>query len=141
LIHLAALQAGASHAQPLPETRGRSARLRVSAVVKLSSDEFDAASIPSKQNPNAPNFLGLVDPWVVAQYRLAAQMFGLDQQAEVYKQIVRHVTEQLDFLPMLINADITLVKPTLCNFKKWPTYGAYVWNIADWYLAGGTTCP
>jgi ABC-type transport system substrate-binding protein len=72
----------------------------------------------------------------VAQYRLAAQTFGLDQQAEVYKQIVRHVTEQLDFLPMLINADITLVKPTLCNFKKWPTYGAYVWNMADW-LPGG----
>jgi hypothetical protein len=33
---LATLQAGARHAQPLPEARGRSTRLRVYAVVKLS---------------------------------------------------------------------------------------------------------
>jgi ABC-type transport system substrate-binding protein len=102
---------------------------------------FDRASIPSKQNPNGRNALGLIDPWVVAQYQLAIQTVDGAQRAEVYKGIARHVTEQVDFLPLLVIADIVLVKPTLCNFKKWPMYGGYLWNLADWYLAGGSACP
>ncbi|HEX6800700.1 MAG TPA: ABC transporter substrate-binding protein [Ktedonobacterales bacterium] len=99
------------------------------------------AYIPSAQNPSLPNFLGLIDPWVVAQDRLGTQTVDEAQRREVYKEMVHHVTEQLDYLPLLINADITLVKPTLCNFKEWPEYGAYVWNMADWYLTQGSTCP
>jgi hypothetical protein len=32
-------------------------------------------------------------------------------------------------------ADVTLTKPTLCNFKKWPNFELNTWNIADWYVA------
>ena len=110
-------------------------------VDNLGGSAWDSASIPSKQNPNGANFLGLIDPWVVAQDRLGTQTVDGAQRAEVYKEIARHVTEQLDFLPLLINADVALVKPALCNFKKWPEFGAYVWNMADWYLAPGATCP
>ena len=110
-------------------------------VDNLSGWTWDSAYIPSAQNPSLPNFLGLIDPWVVAQDRLGAHAVDEAQRREVYKEIVRHATEQLDYLPLLINADITLVKPTLCNFKEWPEYGAYVWNVADWYLPRGSACP
>jgi len=31
------------------------------------------------------------------------------------------------------------VKPTLCNFKKWPEEGQTPWNMADWFVA--PSCP
>jgi ABC-type transport system substrate-binding protein/class 3 adenylate cyclase len=92
---------------------------------------WNSADIPSAKNPDGENFLGLIDPWIVAQDKRAAQTMDTGQRAEVYKGMVSHATEQIDYLPMLINADVALVKPTLCNFKKWPSYGAYLWNIAD----------
>jgi hypothetical protein len=73
---------------------------------------------------------------------LGAQTVDAAQRAGViYNEMVRHVTEQLDYLPQLINADIAPVKPTLCNIKKWPEFGASVWNVAARYLARGPTCP
>jgi ABC-type transport system substrate-binding protein len=104
-------------------------------VENLGGWAWNSAGIPSAQNPNGINFLGLIDTWVVAQDRLGMQTVDEAQRAEVYKGIVHHVTEQIDYLPLLINADITLVKPTLCNFKKWPDLGFYLWNMADWYKA------
>jgi ABC-type transport system substrate-binding protein len=78
----------------------------------------------------------------VAQDKRATQTPDPAQRAAVYKGIVRHVTEQADYLPLLISADIALVSPTLCNYKKWPSLGFYLWNIADWYLAPGWQgCP
>lgn len=105
----------------------------------LGGWSWNAANIPSAQNPNGINFLGLIDPWVVAQDRLGTETVDGDQRAAVYKGIVRHVAEQADYMPVLILADITLVKPTLCNYKKWPDLGFYLWNMADWYVA--PRCP
>lgn len=100
---------------------------------------FDAASIPSAQNPNGINLLGLIDPWVVAQDRLGRQTVDGGQRATVYKGMARHVTGQFDLLPLLIIADVALVRPTLCNVKKWPEFSFYLWNMADWYVA--PKCP
>jgi ABC-type transport system substrate-binding protein/class 3 adenylate cyclase len=102
---------------------------------------WDSASIPSPENPDGNNIFGLTDPWVVTQGQLAARTGNEAQRAVVYKDIARHVAEQLDFLPVLIVADIALVQPTLCNYKKWPSGGGYLWNLADWYLARGPSCP
>jgi ABC-type transport system substrate-binding protein len=103
------------------------------------SEGWDGASIPSPQNPNGQNIFGLIDPWVLAENRLGTQTVNDDPRAQVYSDLARHVAQQFDFLPLLINADTTLVKPTLCNYKKWPAYGAYLWNMADWYVA--PSCP
>lgn len=105
----------------------------------LGGSAWNSADIPSEKNPNGINFLGLIDPWVVAQDRLATRTVDGAQRAVVYKGMVRHVTEQVDYLPLFIAADIALVKPTLCNFKKWPALGFYLWNMADWYVA--PSCP
>jgi hypothetical protein len=35
-------------------------------------------------------------------------------------------------------ADVALVKPTLCNWKESPVAGGF-WNSADWYIA--SSCP
>jgi hypothetical protein len=51
------------------------------------------------------------------------------------------VAQQIYVEPVLILGDVTLVKPTLCNFKKFPEFGFNTWNIADWYLARGSSCP
>jgi hypothetical protein len=38
-----------------------------------------------------------------------------------------------------VGADVALVKPTLCNFKQWPSSINDAWNGADWYVA--PSCP
>ena len=100
---------------------------------------WDSASIPSAQNPNGANWLGLIDPSVITRDQLGSQAVDGEQRAEVYRQLARHVTQQVDFVPVLIAPDVALVKPTLCNFKKWPYVDLNLWNMADWYVA--PTCP
>jgi hypothetical protein len=34
-----------------------------------------------------------------------------------------------------MESDVTLTKPTLCNFKKSTTILGDMWNMADWYVA------
>jgi ABC-type transport system substrate-binding protein/class 3 adenylate cyclase len=100
---------------------------------------WDSASIPSVQNPSGSNILGTIDPWVLARDQLGTREVDDAQRAEIYLDLARHVAQQFDYLPLLVDADTVLVKPTLCNFKQWPADGAYLWNLADWYLA--SSCP
>jgi ABC-type oligopeptide transport system substrate-binding subunit len=97
--------------------------------------------IPSAQNPYGGNFEGVVDPQVAARDRLGSQTLDADQRAAVYRDLQRDIARQFYFEPVYIDADVTLAKPTLCNFKKWPAPGLNTWNMADWYLARGPTCP
>jgi ABC-type transport system substrate-binding protein len=99
---------------------------------------WDAADIPSAQNPNLGNTLGLIDPYVVARDQLGSRIQDGGQRAEVYKQLQRYMSEQFDFLPILLLSDVTLTKTTLCNFKK-SIASNNTWNIADWYVA--PSCP
>jgi ABC-type transport system substrate-binding protein/class 3 adenylate cyclase len=88
---------------------------------------------------NADGWLGLVDPYVVARDQFGSQVLDAQQRAKVYQALQRYVSGLLDIVPVYVTADITLVKPTLCNFKKWPQAGFNLWNLADWYVA--PSCP
>jgi ABC-type transport system substrate-binding protein len=99
----------------------------------------DAADIPSAQNPNGSNVLGIIDPYIVSQDVRAEATQDPKQAAEIHKQRLRYIAQQFYVEPVLILADVALVKPTLCNFKKFPEFGFNTWNIADWYVA--STCP
>jgi hypothetical protein len=81
-----------------------------------------------------------IDPYVIARDRLGSQTPNDDERAAVYKDLQRYVAKQFDFQPMFLQADVTLTKTTLCNFKKWPQQGSNLWNIADWYLSA-SGCP
>jgi ABC-type transport system substrate-binding protein len=102
---------------------------------------WTSASIPSTQNADGAqgNLLGLIDPWVLTEDQLGSQTLDADSRAQVYQELQRHVVQQIDFVPWLLQADTALVQPTLCNFKKWPESGSNLWNIADWYVA--PSCP
>jgi ABC-type transport system substrate-binding protein len=99
---------------------------------------WDAADIPSAQNPNGSNIYGLIDPYVVARDQLGSHIQDGGQRAEVYEQLQRYVSEQFDFQPILLLSDVTLTKTTLCNFKK-SSVSNNTWNMADWYVA--PSCP
>jgi ABC-type transport system substrate-binding protein len=105
----------------------------------LPSGPMDTADIPSVQNPFGQNYLGIVDPWVVQQEQLGSETFDGDQRALVYRGVKRHIAQAFYAEPVFITADVGLVKPTLCNFKKWPGAGLNTWNMADWYVA--PSCP
>jgi ABC-type transport system substrate-binding protein len=101
----------------------------------------DAADIPSAQNPGALNFLGILDPWVVQQEQLGEETPDAAQSASVYRDLQRHVAQQLYEEPVFIVADVTLARPTLCNFKKSLAgiIDENTWNMADWFVA--PSCP
>jgi hypothetical protein len=40
---------------------------------------------------------------------------------------------------VFIEANVELVKPTLCNFKAFPQFTGNLWNMADWYVS--PSCP
>jgi ABC-type transport system substrate-binding protein len=100
----------------------------------------DAADIPNSHNNfNASNYLGIIDPDIANEVVQAATIGDPKQAAEIGKQRLRYVAQRLYGEPVLILADVVVVKPTLCNFKKFPQSGFNTWNIADWYVA--PTCP
>jgi ABC-type transport system substrate-binding protein len=99
----------------------------------------DSADITSTQNLAGSNFLGVIDPWVVKQEQLGAETQDYDQRASVFRDVKGHIAQQFYLEPVFIKADVALVKPTLCNFKKWPYTGDNAWNMADWYVA--PSCP
>jgi ABC-type transport system substrate-binding protein len=88
---------------------------------------------------SANTWMGLIDPHVVAQDQLGSEALPGDQQATVYRALQRYVMGLLDMVPLYMTANITLTKPTLCNFKKWPGQGFNLWNMSDWYVA--PLCP
>jgi peptide/nickel transport system substrate-binding protein len=112
-------------------------------VGRLSSDlgPFDSADIVSPQNPSGGNVFGIIDPQVSQREQLAAQTLSDEQRTAVLRSLQRYFSEQYYVETIYLKAQISLVKPTLCNFKMSPDGfgGNDLWNIADWYVA--PTCP
>jgi ABC-type oligopeptide transport system substrate-binding subunit len=99
----------------------------------------DAQDIPSAKNPFGSDWLGIVDPVVMQQIQLGGETTDAGQRASIYRDLQRHVAQQFYIEPVYIQASVSLVKPTLCNFKAWPHAGVNFWNMSDWYVA--PSCP
>jgi class 3 adenylate cyclase/ABC-type transport system substrate-binding protein len=101
----------------------------------------DAKDIPSAQKPFllGVNFLGIIDSWVVQQEQLGSETIDAAQRAGVYRELQRRWAQQFYVEPVFIVVNVTLTKPTLCNFKKYVLLGDNTWNMADWYVA--PSCP
>jgi hypothetical protein len=101
----------------------------------------DAADIPSAKNLGALNFLGILAPWVVQQERLGEETPDTAQSASVYRDLQRHVAQQLYEELEFILASVTSARPTLCNFKKSLVglVDGNTWNMTDWFVA--PSCP
>jgi ABC-type transport system substrate-binding protein len=55
----------------------------------------NSASIPSEQNQNGENFLGVIDPGAVVRDKMGAQVSDGAQRAEVYRLLQRDFASQL----------------------------------------------
>lgn len=84
---------------------------------------------------------GLIDAYVVARNQLGSQIQNDGERNDLYKSLQRYVSGQLEIVPIYDMADVALVEPTLCNYKKSATLGvgSNLWNMADWYVA--PSCP
>jgi class 3 adenylate cyclase/ABC-type transport system substrate-binding protein len=98
-----------------------------------------AKGIPSAQHPDGGDILGIVDPLVDQQTQLGARTPDSAQSANVYREMQRYWAQQFYAEPVFIEANVELVKPTLCNFKAFPQFTGNLWNMADWYVA--PSCP
>jgi hypothetical protein len=81
---------------------------------------------------------------MVSRVQLANQTFEYSQRVRILRSLYRYATQQFYFEPVYVEADVALVKPTLCNYKKWPGSAGFgagynTWNMADWYVA--PSCP
>jgi ABC-type transport system substrate-binding protein len=109
----------------------------VDPVGRLSG--LDATNIPSVQEPTKENWFGIIDPYVNQQDQKGSMVLDTDTRSLLYRDLYRYYAKQFYAEPVYIAADVSLVKPTLCNFKKWPDSGSNLWNMADWYVA--PSCP
>lgn len=100
---------------------------------------FDSAHILSQQHPDVWNPLGIIDAQANERDQLAAQTLSDEQRTAILQSLVRYFSQQYYVEEVYIWADVSLKKPTLCNFKHWPTPGLDLWNFSDWYIA--PTCP
>ena len=101
---------------------------------------FDTAHVPTVQNPGAgDNVFGVIDPYLDQQDQKGAVVLDTDQRSLFYRDLQRYYAKQFYSEPVYISANVSLVKPGLCNFKKWPQPGFNLWNMADWYVA--PSCP
>ncbi|HEX9035723.1 MAG TPA: ABC transporter substrate-binding protein [Ktedonobacterales bacterium] len=108
----------------------------------------DAQDIPSANNPytNA-NLMGIIDPYIVEK-ETEGQLAPPGPQSDLlFRNLERYVAGQYYAEPFFIDAGVALVKPTICNYKKYPSWfldnawniSGNEWNIADWYVA--PSCP
>jgi ABC-type transport system substrate-binding protein len=85
-----------------------------------------------------PAFQG-ADPQAVALDQEGAETLDQQQRGQVYRRLLGYLAQQLYIVPVFTDAEVALVKPTLCNFKEWPETAWDTWNMADWYVA--PSCP
>jgi peptide/nickel transport system substrate-binding protein len=79
------------------------------------------------------------DPQAVALDQEGSETLDQQQRAQVYRRLLGYLAQQLYIVPVFTDAEVALVKPTLCNFKEWPETAWDTWNMADWYTA--PSCP
>jgi ABC-type transport system substrate-binding protein len=121
---------------------GSSISMDPTGSLLLQGGGWDRADIPSPQNPHGSNVFGLIDPYVVERDQLGSTIQDAAQRNALYKSLQRYVSGLLDIVPTSYDvADVALVKPTLCNYKKSAALGSgsNLWNVADWYVA--PSCP
>ncbi|HEX9035980.1 MAG TPA: ABC transporter substrate-binding protein [Ktedonobacterales bacterium] len=96
---------------------------------------FDQQDIPTAQDPSLNNTFGIMDSYVAQRDLEGRQVLDFDQRVEIYRNLDRYFAQQFYMEVLYAQADVALVRPTLCNFKQWPSFWNDTWNSADWYLA------
>jgi ABC-type transport system substrate-binding protein len=100
----------------------------------------DAQDIPTAANPLGGNIGGVIDPYIIQKVKQGQMAPPGPQSDLLFRNLERYVAAQYYAEPLFIVADVTLVKPTICNYKKNPNpFFGDEWNIADWYVA--PSCP
>ena len=99
----------------------------------------DSADVISPQIPSGWNPFGIIDAQANQRDTLASNTPSDEQRIAILRSLQRYFSEQYYVEQVYVRANISLVKPTLCNFKHWPQSGFDLWNIADWYVA--PSCP
>jgi ABC-type transport system substrate-binding protein len=97
----------------------------------------DTQDIPP--NHWSDNWLGIIDSRIITADNIANQIQDPSENLAMFQNLQSYLAGQYYMEPVLIAADVALLKPTLCNFKKYPQLGFNTWNIADWYVA--PSCP
>jgi ABC-type transport system substrate-binding protein/class 3 adenylate cyclase len=85
------------------------------------------------------NWLGIIDSHIITADNLANQIQDPSETVAIFRNLQPYLAGQYYMEPVFIAADIALLKPTLCNFKKYPLAGFNTWNMSDWYVA--PSCP
>src|SRR5262249_46406027 len=101
----------------------------------------DVKDIPPNPNPNSwnDNWLGILDSRIITGENIANQIQDPSENLAIFLNLQPYLARQYYMEPVFIAADVALLKPTLCNFKKYAAQGFNTWNIADWYVA--PSCP
>ncbi len=95
---------------------------------------FQSTQIPSAKNPSGGNYERVNDPKIDNYIDQALATVDQQQNANIYKQLVRYAIQQMYELPLYIRANINLVDNKIGNFFANPTASGNEWNVGDWYV-------
>ncbi len=103
---------------------------------------FDPAYIPGAKNNPAGiggNEDGINDPKITQLIQQATQALDFNQRKQDYSEVQREVIQNWYGLPLYLDPNITLVSPSLHNYKLNPGSVGNTWNIADWWSSANRT--
>jgi ABC-type transport system substrate-binding protein len=82
------------------------------------------------------NFVGVTDKTILSALATAQKIQDPSQVDTLFRNLMKYVAGQYVIEPLFIDTDVALVKPTLCNYKKFTLAGGLnLWNMTDWYVA------
>lgn len=90
-------------------------------------------TIPSVTNAGGGNYSGVVDTTVNTALANGDKELDFAKRAQIYKDMQTYISSQYYFYPLYVRPNITLVKPTLGNYKQDPTSVGDDWNMNDWF--------
>ncbi len=95
---------------------------------------FQSNQIPTEQNPAGLNYERVDDPKIDQYFEQALAEVDFTKNANIYKQLLKYVAEQMYELPLYIRPNITLTDNKVGNYFPNPTSAGNEWNIGDWYV-------
>lgn len=94
---------------------------------------FQSTQIPTATNQAGGNYERVNDPTIDNYINTGNQTLDFNKRADIFKQMLQYVSQQMYELPLYERPNINLVDNRFGNFFPNPTSFGNTWNAGDYY--------